>query len=141
MTTMLALPRSIPRRVGLLALAVFFVVAGIGHFTNPEFYVSIIPTYLPSPRELVFVSGIFEITGGIAVLVPSARRWAGLALVALLVAVFPANLHMALNPDAFLSGGASLWMLYARLPLQLVLMAWAYWATRPDALAQEISGE
>jgi uncharacterized membrane protein len=121
---------SVVRRVALVLCALFFVGAGIGHFTMTDFYVSIMPPYLPAHRELVNLSGIFEILGGLGVLVPATRSAAGYGLIALLIAVFPANLHMALNPDAYVAQGIPYWSLYVRLPFQLLFMAWAWWATR-----------
>jgi len=128
----LALPRSIPRRVALFALAIFFAVAGVGHFTNEAFFVSIMPPYLPARRFLVYASGVFEILGAVGVLVPATRNFAGYALIALLIAVFPANIHMAMNPEAYIADGTPLWGLYVRLPFQFLFMCWAWWATRPD---------
>jgi uncharacterized membrane protein len=130
---MLQLPQRLPKRVALLALAAFFVAAGVNHFANPDFYVRIMPPYLPAHLELVYLSGVFEVLGGLAVLVPSIRGLAGWGLILLLLAVFPANLHMALHPE--LCPSMSTFALYARLPLQVVLIAWAYGATRPDTLA------
>ena len=121
---------TIVRRVALALLAVFFVGAGVGHFTMTDFFVSIVPPYLPSPRLLVYVSGVCEIAGGIGVLVPAQRRAAGLGLIALLIAVFPANLHMAIHPDGFVAQGIPYWSLYARLPCQFLFIGWAWWATR-----------
>lgn len=117
----------------------FFVVAGANHFLNPSFYVSIMPPYLPLHRELVYASGLLEIAGGLGVLVPRFRSTAGLGLVALLVAVFPANVHMAMNPELYPELPAV--GLYARLPLQAVFIAWAYWATRPkpESAGREIT--
>lgn len=126
---MLQLPQRRSRCIALLLLAVFFVVAGANHFVNPDFYVRIMPPYLPAHLELVYLSGIFEVLGGIGVLLPRLRSLAGWGLVLLLLAVYPANLHMALHPELF--PGMSIAALYARLPLQLVFIAWAYWATRP----------
>lgn len=114
--------------VSLIVLALFFVAGGVNHFVNPKFYLSMMPDYLPAHALLVQVSGVFEVLGGIGILVPTTRYYAGLGLLALLVAVFPANLNMALHPDRF--PGVPLWGLYLRLPLQAVLMAWVYWATR-----------
>ena len=127
----LDLPRSRGRRTALILLSIFFIGAGVSHFLRPDFYLAIVPPYLPAHRALVAVSGCFEILGGIGVLLPSVRSVAGWGLVALLCAVFPANLHMAMNPAQFVSMGFSSWALYARLPLQLVFIAWAFWATRP----------
>ncbi len=121
---------TIGRRVGLALLSIFFVGAGVAHFVNTEFFVSIVPPYLPAPLALVYVSGVFEILGGVGVLLPATRRAAGIGLVALLIAVFPANLHMALNPDGFVAQGIPYWSLYARLPVQLLFIGWTWWATR-----------
>jgi uncharacterized membrane protein len=127
---MLHLPQRLPRRLALLALAVFFVGAGVSHFANPDFYVRIMPPYLPAHLELVYLSGVLEILGGLAVLIPGIRGLAGWGLILLLLAVYPANLHMALHPELFPS--VSTLALYTRLALQFVLIAWAYWATRPE---------
>lgn len=127
---MLQLPKRRGRRFALLGLSVFWVVAGVNHFVSPDFYVPMMPPYLPGHLELVYLSGAFEILGGILVLVPRVRAMAGWGLVALLLTIFPANIHMALSPELFsdMSTGA----LYARLPFQAVFLAWAYWATRPE---------
>ena len=129
---MFALPRSFPRRIALLALALMFVVAGALHFTSPDFYVSIMPPYLPCLLELVYLSGVLEILGGLGLLVAPIRRVTGYALIALLAAVYLTNIHMALNPGDF-AHLASRWALYLRLPVQFVFVAWAWWATQPEA--------
>jgi len=126
---MLQLPKGLARKLALLVLSAFFVLGGANHFLNPDFYVAMMPPYLPAHPALVSVSGVFEMLGGIGVLVPTVRARAGWGLVLLLVAVFPANLHMALNPELF--PGLSGFALYARLPFQALFVAWAYWATRP----------
>jgi len=127
---LLALPASRTRRVALLGLSGFFIAAGVNHFVNPDFYVGIMPAWLPAHRPLVWVSGGFEVLGGFCVLIPSVREAAGWGLVLLLLAIFPANLHMAINAELFPdlpSAG-----LYLRLPIQGLFMVWAWWATRPD---------
>ena len=110
-------------------LGAFFVGAGVNHFVMPRAYRSIVP---PSMRDhdarLVTISGVAEIAGGVGVLLPRTRRLSGLGLVALLAAVFPANLHMAREPDRF--PRIPRWALYARLPLQPLMMRWAWRATR-----------
>lgn len=128
---MLQLPEQRTRRYGLLALSLFFVAAGVNHFASPEFYVRIMPPYLPAHLELVYLSGVLEILGGVAVLIPALRTLAGWGLVLLLLAVFPANIHMALHPGQF--SDLSPFALYARLPLQFLFIAWAYWVTRREA--------
>lgn len=128
---LLDLPRAWPKRIALLGLAFAFVAAGTNHFVNPDFFVAIMPPYLPAHLELVYLSGVVEIAGGIGVLIPALRSLAGWGLVALLVAIFPANLHMALHPELF--SDATPFALYSRLPIQILLIGWAYWATRADA--------
>lgn len=113
-------------------LALLFTAAGLMHFVKPAMYVSIMPPYLPYPRELVLISGVAEILGGLGVLVPPVRRAAGWGLALLLVAVFPANIQMAQN--ALERHGWSLVTLlsFARLPLQFLLVAWVERVTRPE---------
>jgi uncharacterized membrane protein len=125
------------KTVLLYLMAAFYVYAGINHFLNPGFYVAIMPPYLPWHLGLVNVSGIAEIVLGVAVLVPRLRRTAAWGLIALLVAVFPANVHVALNnvPMGNAEVGAGIWN-WVRLPFQALFIAWAWWYTRPDAAAQ-----
>jgi uncharacterized membrane protein len=107
-----------------LAAGPVFVAAGLLHFVKPKVYESIMPDYLPAQRELVYASGVAEAAGGAMLLSrsPKVRRWGAWWLVATLVAVFPANLHMALNPGRYPQlPKAGLW---ARLPFQLVFIRW-----------------
>jgi uncharacterized membrane protein len=113
------------RRWMRVVLAVVMASIGIMHFTAPAFFVSIVPAWLPAPESLVIVSGAFEVLGAAGLLVPRARRAASFGLAALYVAVFPANINMTLHPE--LGHGLPLWALWARLPLQAVLIAWALW--------------
>jgi uncharacterized membrane protein len=108
----------------------FFILAGIMHFARPRMYEAIMPDYLPAHRPLVYASGVAEAVGGAALLHPRTRRLGGRLSVATLVAVFPANLHMALHPERYpgIPGGRR--ALYARLPVQLLLIAWARAAAR-----------
>lgn len=108
-------------------LGVLFVAAGINHFLRPEFYVSMMPPYLPWHLPLIYLSGAAEALLGALVLVPRLQGVAAWGLVGLLVAVFPANVHMAMHPDMFPSFHPA--VLWARLPLQGVLIAWAFWFT------------
>ncbi|MGH7748524.1 MAG: DoxX family protein, partial [Candidatus Dormibacteria bacterium] len=111
------------RRALQVGLAGVFVAAGMTHFAKPRMYEAIVPAALPAHRELVLISGAFEILGGIGALVPATRRLSGWGLIALLFAVFPANIHMALAAGRF-AALAPAWGLWARLPLQFVLI-WA----------------
>ena len=128
------MPRSWPKRIALVLLAAFFVSAGVTHFVSPyrEFFVQIVPAWLPDPPLMVALSGVAEIAGGLGVLIPQTRRLAGWGLIALLVAVYPANVEMALYPDKWLAQGMTMAQLWGRLPLQFVGMVWAWWATKPD---------
>ncbi len=111
------------------ALALFFVGAGVNHFVSPRFYLAIVPPPLRRHAKLVVdVSGVAEVLGGLAVLPARTRRAGGAWLVALLASVFPANVHMALAPERFPK--IPRWALFARLPLQPLMMWWAWRATR-----------
>jgi uncharacterized membrane protein len=109
-----------------------FVIAGALHFVRPRIYRAIMPDWVPAPDAMVAASGVAEIAGGAGMLVPATRRWAGWWLVATLIGVFPANLHMALHPERYrqIPGGAP--ALWARLPLQGVLIAWVLSAARDE---------
>jgi uncharacterized membrane protein len=111
------------------ALAAFFLAAGVNHFRSPRFYEAIVPPSLQhDAKRVVQISGVAELAGGLGVLLPGTRRLSGLALVALLAAIFPANLYMAREPEHFKR--IPRWALYARLPLQPMMMLWAWRATR-----------
>lgn len=117
------------KRVSRCLFGALFVAAGANHFANPSFYGGIMPSYLPWHVGLVYLSGLAEIGLGLMLCTPRFRIAAAWGLVALLVAVFPANLHMAFNPELYPRvPEIGLWL---RLPLQAVLIAWALWYTRP----------
>lgn len=105
-------------------LIAFFILAGTNHFLNPKPYLAMMPAYLPWPAGLVAWSGVAEFLGGLGVLVPALRGFAGWGLIALLVAVFPANLNAALH--GWPGYPIPPWILWARLPLQPVLIWWVY---------------
>jgi uncharacterized membrane protein len=114
----------------LASAALLYVVAGMLHFIKPDAYLKIMPPYIPWHVAMVSVSGGFEILGGLGLLVPQMRR-AAWGLVALLIAVFPANVYMVTNPIE--AGAASIApaLRWGRLPLQLILVWWLLWCTRP----------
>ena len=112
-------------KLGLkIALGVAFVLAGIMHFAAPAPYVKIMPPVLPFPLFLVYLSGACEVELGLGMFTRYAP-WAAWGLIALLVAVFPANIYMALHPE--LTPKIPPWTLWARLPFQGVFIVWAYW--------------
>ena len=125
----LNLPSEFLRKLSLLGISVFFIYFGIDHFINPEFYLSIMPPMFPLHLEAVYLSGLFEILGGVGVLIARTRSIAGWGLLVLLIAVYPANIYMALTPEAF--PDIPLFVLYFRLALQFLFFYWAYSITRP----------
>lgn len=120
---------SLKRRLSLYLLSLLFIIAGVLHFLLTPFYVRIMPPYLPAHRMLVYISGVCEILGGVGVLLPFVRQFAGWGLIALLIAVFPANIQMFVDSLKNLSSSTS-WLAVAllllRLPLQYVLGIWVY---------------
>lgn len=111
-------------------LAAVFAGAGAMHFVLPDAYARIVPPYLPHPVLLVYVSGFLEMAGGVGLLLPPVRRAAAVGLVLLLLAVWPANLQMVLAARAAHAPAWAVALLWARMPLQLLLMAWVWWSAR-----------
>ena len=107
-------------------LALFFIVAGVNHFLAPSLYLGMMPAWLPSKETANLISGTAEIAGGLGLLIPLLRRAASWGLIALLLAVFPANIHVALQ--GHMDGlNAPVWVLWLRLPFQAVFIAWVWW--------------
>ena len=125
---------SLAKRVLLVLMGAFYVFAGSAHFLRADAYLPMMPHYLPWHTQLVFLSGVAEVLCGLGVLFPPTRKLAAWGTIALLVAVFPANIHVALHNvplfGATEGAGALNWI---RLPFQGVLIAWAWWYTRDDA--------
>jgi uncharacterized membrane protein len=115
------------RLISRYLLALFFIIAGTNHFLSPETYLAMMPPWLPAHELLNHISGAAEIAGGIGLLIPKTRKAAAIGLILLLVAVFPANLNVALNgwPGVDLPR----WILIARLPLQLLFVAWVAYSS------------
>lgn len=113
--------------LSLYLMSAVYTIAGILHFVRPKMYMSIMPPYLPAHKELVLLSGVAELLLGLALLVPSLRTWAVWGIIALLIAVFPANVYMATG-EKFQQ--ISAWVRWGRLPLQAVLIWWAYQYTK-----------
>ena len=129
LSSLMKLPTGWWKNIVLFGLAAFFINVGVDHFVNPEFYLSIMPPAFPLHLEAVYISGFFEVLGGVGVLIPRLRKIAGWGLVALLVAVYPANIYMAITPEAFPE--ASVTLLYVRLAFQFLFFYWAFSVTRP----------
>ena len=117
-------------------MGVLYAIAGILHFVVPDLYVQIVPPQLPWPMGLVYLSGLAELVLGIGVMIPRTRRLAAWGIIALLLAIFPANVYMATSGVTIQGAPAAIadpsalgrW---GRLPMQAVLIAWAWWYTRP----------
>jgi uncharacterized membrane protein len=120
-------------RLVRLLMGCLYVGAGVGHFVATRMYERIMPDYLPRHHELVLLSGLAEIAGGVGVLVPQTRRAAAWGIVLMLVAVFPANVWMVQHPERF--PGVPMWAMWLRLPLQVPLIWWAYRYTRRDEIS------
>jgi uncharacterized membrane protein len=113
-------------------LSGFMVLMGVLHFVAPAPFVRIVPAWLPAPLVMVYVSGVAEFAGGIGLQVPKLRRAAAWGLILLYLAVFPANVNMAIyriQPEGVVLSDLALW---GRLPFQILFIAWAYWYTRPE---------
>jgi|AntRauTorckE6833_2_1112554.scaffolds.fasta_scaffold10600_3 uncharacterized membrane protein len=110
------------RLISRYLLAVFFILAGINHFISPEVYLSMMPPWLPAQELLNAISGAAEIAGGIGILIPRTRKAAAIGLILLMIAIFPANIHVAMN--GWPGMDMPRWILIARLPLQLLFIAW-----------------
>jgi uncharacterized membrane protein len=122
--------KRIMKYAGLSLVSLFFLVGGQGHFTSTPFFVSIVPPYIPWPLVTVYVTGVLELIGAVAIWVPAWRSWAGIGLFALTVCVTPANIYMWMNPQLFpeISPPFLAW----RLVAQVVLLAIIWWSTRPQ---------
>ncbi|MEF8902157.1 MAG: MauE/DoxX family redox-associated membrane protein [Halovenus sp.] len=123
------------KRLVLYAMGPMYIIAGVLHFVVPELYVQIVPPVFPATLALVYLSGLAEVAVGIGLVIPRTRRYAAWATVALLVAIFPANIYMATHGVVVegLPGGGdpSDLVRWGRLPLQGLLVLLALWYTRP----------
>ena len=114
----------------IIISSIFYVIVGIKHFIEPEYFLSIVPTYLPYHLELVYISGLFEILFGLLILFPKYRYYGAIGLILLLVAVFPANIYLAQSKEAQEAIGATQEIATWRLPIQGVLIWIAYYIRR-----------
>lgn len=119
------------------ATGIAFIFTGVSHFLIPETFLKMMPPFIPAPLLMIYVSGFLEILGGIGLFLPPMKRWAALGLIALLIAVFPANIYVALNNVQL--GGVMTYSVYQwlRLPMQFVLIWWVWWcAYKPEMKGQ-----
>ena len=114
----------------IIISSIFYVIVGIKHFIEPEYFLSIVPPYLPYHLELVYISGLFEILFGLLILFPKYRYYGAIGLILLLVAVFPANIYLAQSKEAQEAIGATQEIATWRLPIQGVLIWIAYYVRR-----------
>ena len=117
---------TLAKRVALGFVFLWFLIGGIAHFVATETEMQIVPPYIPWPRAVVLITGVFELLGAAGVLYRPTRRAAGIGLIMLTIAVTPANIYMLQNPQGF---DVPQWILIARLPFQAVLLWVIYWST------------
>jgi len=118
-------------------MIVFYVAAGLNHFVNPEFYFKIMPAWVPYHKEMIFISGVCEVLFALLLAIPITRRAGAWCIILLLIAVFPANIQMLLNYRN--ENNPLLWIAIARLPLQIILIGWAYqFARKPKQKSENI---
>ena len=122
--------------MSILIISLFFLIGGIAHFVYLDTFMSTVPTYLNFHKELVLISGVFELLGAIGILVPQTQRFAGVGLIVLALSVFPANINMAMHPENFPE--ISEILLYIRLPLQFIFIWFIWWAVTPKKEKFEI---
>ena len=122
------MPKKKVRKIVRVVAAVAMMAIGVDHFVHPDFFLNIVQKALPAPLALVLASGFFEVLGGLGLLIPRVRRAAGIGLMLLFIAVFPANINMVVHPE--LGGSLPVWALWARLPFQFVFIAVALWVSR-----------
>tara|TARA_B100001287_G_scaffold86763_1_gene72628 strand:- start:358 stop:732 length:375 start_codon:yes stop_codon:yes gene_type:complete len=117
----------IAKYILIIISSIFYVIVGIKHFIDPNFFLAIVPPYLPYHLELVYMSGLFEILFGIMILLPKYRYWGSVGLILLLIAVFPANIYLFQSVEAQKAIGATQEIATWRLPVQGIFIWVAYW--------------
>ncbi len=127
-----------PRQIASWLAAAAMCAVGVLHFVSPGGFVKIVPRWLPAPLALVYVSGFFEIAGGLGLLSARTRRAASYGLIALYLAVFPANINMAINDIQPADAHIATWLLWARLPFQALFIYVAWWLGRDAPPAREM---
>ncbi len=121
------------RAKGAFALAFGFLISGTLHFTGPERFLAMMPPWLPWHLALVYISGVSELLGAVGLMIPRTRRLAGIGLAALLMAVFPANIYVAMSGGSVEGLPEAGWYYWLRLPFQFVFIAWALWCSKAES--------
>ena len=116
------------RLFSIIIMSIFYVSVGVNHFTIPEWFLQIVPPWLPYKLELVYISGFLEIIFGVMLLIPATRFYAAWGLILLLIAVYPANIYLAQTNGAAMN--TTPLVAWGRLPFQFVFIALAYWHTK-----------
>jgi uncharacterized membrane protein len=124
------------KKIFLYIMILFYAGAGVNHFVHPSFYLQIMPAWLPWHSQLVFISGVAEVVCALLLLFAKTRRIGAWAVIALLIAVFPANIQMLI--DYVKTGNPMTWVAIVRLPIQLLLIWWAFIYTKPAPLPDRI---
>ena len=117
----------IAKYILIIISSIFYIIVGIKHFIDPNFFLAIVPPYLPYHLELVYISGVFEVLFGVMILLPKYRYIGSIGLILLLIGVFPANIYLAQSKEAQIAIGASQEIATWRLPIQGVLIYIAFW--------------
>ena len=117
----------IAKYILIIISSIFYVLVGIKHFIDPNFFLAIVPPYLPYHLELVYISGLFEILFGVMILFPKYRYWGSVGLILLLIGVFPANIYLFQSVEAQKAIGATQEIATWRLPVQGIFILVAYW--------------
>ena len=112
------------KTISYIILGTGFIFVGLLHFIRPSGFVAIVPPFLPAHLALVYISGVFEILGGLGLFLPRLRRYAVIGLIILVIAVFPANIYMLMHPEEFATGWITPLALWIRMPLQPLLVWW-----------------
>jgi uncharacterized membrane protein len=123
------------KKLSLYLMIALYIAAGLNHFINPDFYLKIMPPWIPYHKEMVFISGVCEISFAVLLIFPSTRRVGAWGIILLLVAVFPANVQMLLNYNN--ENNPLLWVAIVRLPVQLILIWWAWGFARKPKVKLE----
>jgi uncharacterized membrane protein len=118
------------RKIWMYVMGLGYIVAGVNHFWHPDGYIKLVEAFLPYPLAMIYISGAAELAGGLGLMIPATRRAAAWGLILLLLAIFPANVYQAIHHEQW--PDTPVWLLWARLPIQPILIFLAYLYTDKD---------